>query len=73
MTTSGPPSPTPPDRPGDRALDRLSVTGIEAFGHELAGLLHAGEGVRSMQLDLGVPRLGAGEFEVRHRSRLENE
>ncbi len=29
MTTSGPPSPTPLDP----SLDRLSVTGIEAFGH----------------------------------------
>ena len=28
-----------------------------------------GEGVGAMQLDLGVTRLGAGEFEVRHRSR----
>ena len=42
---------------------------VERLGYELASLLHAGKGLRPMQLDLGVTRLGAGEFEVRHRAR----
>jgi dihydroneopterin aldolase len=33
MTTSGPPDARPTDRPTAWPTDRLSVTGIEAFGH----------------------------------------
>ena len=43
---------------------------IEDLGHEPAGLGHAGEIVGSMELDFGVARLGAGEFEVGHGVRL---
>ena len=68
-----------PQRPAYKKSGRpnpaahLTPEQIEGLGHELASLLHAGKGVRPMQLDLGVSRLGAGEFEVRHRARLVNE
>ena len=58
------------ERLGGHARLDLVDQQVEGLGHELAGLLHAGKGVRSMQLDLGVTRLSAGEFEVRHRCTL---
>ena len=58
------------ERLGGHAWPDLVDEQVQRLGHELAGLLHAGEGVGAMQLDLGVTRLGAGEFEVRHRSRF---
>ena len=61
------------ERLGGHAWLDLVDEQVEGLGHELAGLLHAGKGVGAMQLDLGVTRLGAGEFEVRHRARLVNE
>ena len=60
------------ERLGGHARLDLVDEQVEGLGHELAGLLHAVEGVGSMQLDLGVARLGAGEFEVRHRARWVN-
>ena len=57
------------ERLGGHAGPDLVHEQVERLGHELAGLLHAGKGLRPMQLDLGVTRLGAGEFEVRHRAR----
>jgi hypothetical protein len=40
---------------------------IEAFGHQRAGLAHAGESARPMQLDLpGFAQRGVGGFDVAH-------
>ena len=51
---------------GGHARLHLIDEKIEDLGHEPAGLGHAGEGFRSVQLDLGVARLGAGKFEIGH-------
>ena len=61
------------ERLGGHARLDLVDEQVEGLGDKLTGLLHAGKGVRAMQLDFGVTRLGAGEFEVRHRARLVNE
>ncbi len=60
----------PVERLGGHARLHFVDQEIEDLGHEPAGLRHAGEGVGSMELDLGVARLGAGEFEVGHGVRL---
>ena len=52
---------------GHAGLDLVDQE-IEHLGHQPPGLGHAGEGVSSVQLDLGVTRLGAGEFEIGHGS-----
>ena len=39
---------------------------IERLGDEVAGLGHAGERLRPVELDLGVAPLGAGKFEIGH-------
>ena len=56
----------PVERLGGHAGPHLIDEEIEHLGHEPAGLRHAGEGVRSVELDLGVARLGAGKFEIGH-------
>ena len=54
------------ERLGGHAGLHLIDEEIEDLGHEPARLRHAGESFGSVQLDLGVARLGAGEFEIGH-------
>ncbi len=58
------------ERLGGHAGLHLIDEQVEHMRHELASLGHAGEGFRSVQLDLGVARVRAGEFEVGHRAFL---
>ncbi len=58
----------PVDARGRHARPHLAIEHVEAFGGELAGLAHALEGGRPVQLDLaGLALRRQGRVDVAHR------